>query len=50
LCFEIMVLLEMIRTNYSVPCQNQNGENTLMTGIVKAYNPKCLMLSNYLFT
>ncbi len=50
LCFKIMVLLEMIRTNYSVPCQNQNGENALMTGFIKAYNPKCLMLSNYLFT
>jgi hypothetical protein len=48
--FEITVLLEMIRTNYSVPCQNQNRENTLMTGFIKAYNPKCLMLSNYLFS
>ncbi len=50
LCFKIKFLLEMIRTNYSVPCQNQNGENTLMTGFIKAYHPKCLMLSNYLFT
>ncbi len=46
LCFKIMVLLEMRRTNYSVPCQNQNGEYTLMTGFIQAYNPKCLMLSN----
>jgi hypothetical protein len=50
LYFVIMVLLEMIRTNYSVHCQNQNGENTLMTGFIKAYNPKCLKLSNYWFT
>jgi hypothetical protein len=50
LCFKVMVLLEMRRTNYSLPCQNQNGENTLMTGFIQAYKPKCLMLSNYWFT
>jgi hypothetical protein len=36
LCFEIMILLEMIKTNYSVPCQNQNVENTLMIGFISA--------------
>jgi hypothetical protein len=50
LCFKIMVLLEMRRTNYSVPCQNQNEEDTLMTGFIQAYNPKCLMFSNHWFT